>query len=272
MKTTNKILTLLLTCTLLCGCGKKTSAPPPETPLETANCVMESIRELDMETLNRYTDNYVQTWHNWLGIPIENEYRAFNELLQPHSKNSSRYKTSYRLDQKMMEKLTWEIKAVREDGDTAEIDLAITNIDMPKVLEQYETQLLNNMLEAPGTGIAQLIRDTVTVQDTLTQLIDKLDDSDTVTALITVSARQEQGLWRIHMSQDFINAFSGNMYADFDSMEITALEELLDAKTDEWTKCFEEQANQWAEGFEHKAGHWAEDFERKIDSWAGQFE
>ncbi len=61
-------------------------------------------------------------------------------------------------------------------------------------------------------------------------------------------------------------------FADFDSMEITALEELLDAKTDEWAKCFEEQANQWAESFEHKAEHWAEDFERKIDSWAGQFE
>lgn len=253
MKLTNKIIALLLTCTLmLCGCGKKESAPSPATPLEAVECVMESIRDLDMETLNMYTDNYIQTYYNWIGIPTEREYRTFNELLQSRSRHSSRYRTSYKLDQKMMEQLTWEITDVRENGDTADIDLMITNIDMLKVMEQYEIRLLENMLEAPGIGITQLIRDTVTVNDTLTSLIDELNDSDIVTASVTVSAYQEQGQWKIHLSHDFINAFSGNMYADTSSESISELEELLDTKADEWAKELEDRAEQWAESFERK--------------------
>ena len=259
MTTIRKLISLLLTSSLLlcgCGAGKKNPSPTPATPVETAECVMESIRDLDMDTLNAYTDNYVQTWHNWIGFPIEREYRAFNELLQPASRNSRRYKTSRKLDQRMMEELNWEITEVRESDGTAEIDLAITNIDMLQVMDRYEAQLLENILETPGTGIIQLVRDTAAVKDTLISLIDELDDSDTVTTSVTISAYQEEGHWKIHMSPDFINAFSGNMYAVADSEEITRLEELIDAKADEW-----------AEDFEDKAGQWAENFEKKVDQW-----
>lgn len=253
MTTTNKIIALLLTGALLLGgCGRKESSPAPATPLETAECVMESIRDLDMETLNRYTDNYVGTYHSWIGIPIENEYRSFNELLQPRSRNSSRYKSSYRLDQKIMEKLTWEVTEVRENDGVTEIDLTITNIDMEKVMVQYETQLLKNMLEAPGSGIARMIRDTVSVNDTLVSLIDELDESDIVTAAVTVSAYQDQGQWKIHMNPEFVNAFSGNMYTDTDSKEISELEALLDTKINEWAEDFEDKAEKWSERFEYK--------------------
>lgn len=253
MTTANKIIALLLTGTLLLnGCGKKESSPAPATPLEAAEYVMESIRDLDMETLNRYTDNYVGTYHTWIGIPIENEYRSFNELLQPRSRNSSRYKSSYRLDQKMMEKLTWEITEVSENGSTAEIDMTITNIDMEKVMTRYETRLLENVLEAPGSGIAQLVRDTTTVEDTLASLIDELNESDMVTTSVTVCAWQDQGQWKIHMNPEFINAFSGNMYVDIDSEEISELEELLDTKMNEWAEDFEDKVEKWAERFEDK--------------------
>ena len=255
MTTTTKIITLLLTSALLIsGCGKREdSKPAPSTPLETVECVMESIRDLDMETLNSYTDNYVQTYHNWIGVPMEHEYRTFNELLQPHSKNGSRYQSAYKLDQKMMENLTWEITDVRENTDSAEIDMSITNIDMSQVIETYTAQILDDMLQSPGiTQFAKSQSNLGSARDSLISIIDELGDNDICTTSVTALAYQENGQWKIHLTPELINAFSGNMYDDTDSAGIAELEELLDAKINEWAEDFEEKAEHWADNFEKK--------------------
>lgn len=224
MTTKNKIVAFLMAgILLLSGCGKKEPDLSPSTPLEAVECTMECIKNLDMKTLNQYTDNYVQTYHNWIGIPVENEYRIFNELLQPRSRHSQRYQSAYKLDQKMMEHLSWEIKDVKENNDTAEIDMVITNIDMSQVMEIYTAQILENMLESPGINITQLIKDMTELavsKDTLISIIDDLDDSDLSVIHVTVSAYQDNGQWKIHLTHDFINAFSGNMYADDYSADI----------------------------------------------------
>lgn len=248
---------LMTSVLLISGCGKKEAEPAPATPTETAECVMESIKELDMETLNSYTDNYVQTYHNWIGVPVENEYRTFNELLQPRSRHSSRYQSSYKLAQKMMENLTWEITDVREYNDTAEIDMEITNIDMAQVMGTYTNQILDNMLESPGTGITQLVRDMselATTKDALISIIDELDESDTSTINVTVSAYQDNGQWKIHLTPDFINAFSGNMYTDDYAEDI-------EQRMNELEKQIEDKSDQWAESVAEKASKWAEQFE-----------
>ena len=253
MTTTNKIIVFLMTSVLLLnGCGKKEAAPA--TPQETVECVMESIKELDMDTLNHYTDNYVQTYHNWIGVPVENEYRAFNELLQPGSKHSSRYQSAYRLNQKIMENLAWEITGVQEGSDTAEIDLEITNTDMTQVMGIYTAQLLENMLDSPGIGITQFVRDMselVTAKDALISIIDALDENDISTIHVTVSAYQDNGQWKIHLTHDFINAFSGNMYTDDYAADIeqriNELEEQIDSKADQWAQDIESKMNEWLE-------------------------
>ncbi|MDE7415919.1 MAG: hypothetical protein K2N44_06315 [Lachnospiraceae bacterium] len=258
MTTTNKLIVFLMTSVLLLnGCGKKETASVPDTPQETVECVMESIKDLDMETLNHYTDNYVQTYHNWIGVPVENEYRTFNELLQPRSKHSSRYQSAYKLDQKIMENLTWKITDVREGSDTAEIDMEITNIDMSQVMGVYTTQILENMLESPGIGITQFVKDMselATAKDTLISIIDGLDDSDISTINVTVSAYQDSGQWKIHLTHDFINAFSGNMYTDDYAADmeqrIDELEEQMERKADQWAESIENRVNKWAEQFE----------------------
>ena len=258
MTTTNKLIVFLMTSVLLLnGCGKKETASAPATPLETVECVMESIKDLDMETLNHYTDNYVQTYHNWIGVPVENEYRTFNELLQPRSKHSSRYQSAYKLDQKIMENLIWEITDVREGSDTTEIDMEITNIDMSQVMGIYTAQILENMLESPGIGITQFVKDMSGLamsKDTLISIIDELDDSDVITINVTVSAYQDGGQWKIHLTHDFINAFSGNMYTEDYAADI-------EYRIDELEGQLESKADQWAENIEHKVSKWAEQFE-----------
>lgn len=258
MTTANKIILFLMTSVLLLnGCGKKDVESAPATPQEAAECVMESIKELDMETLNLYSDNYVDTYRNWIGVPVENEYRTFNELLQPRSRHGRRYQSAYRLDQKIMENLAWKIIEVREDNDTAEIDMEITNIDMSQVMGTYTVQILENMLESPGIGIPQLVRDMselATTKDTLITIIEELDDSDISTINVTVSASQDNGQWKIHLTHDFINAFSGNMYADNYAEDIEQrindLENEIDRKADKWADSIEDQVTKWAEQFE----------------------
>lgn len=239
---------------LLNGCGKKEAEPAPSTPQATVECVMESIKDLDMETLNNYTDNYVQTYHNWIGFPVENEYRTFNELLQPRSKHSSRYQSAYKLDQKIMENLTWKVVEVRENNDTADIDMEITNIDMSQVMGIYTVQILDHMLESPGTGITQLVKDMsdlVADKDDLISIIDELDANDIITINVTVSAYQDNGHWKIHLTQDFINAFSGNMYDDDYAEDIERhideLEEQVESKADQWAESIENKIDKWIE-------------------------
>ncbi|MDE6916789.1 MAG: hypothetical protein K2P39_08340 [Lachnospiraceae bacterium] len=249
----NTLLTLLLTGTLLLG-GCTDAAPAPSTPQEAVECTMNSIKALDMATLNEYTDNYVQTIHHWSGVPIENEYRTFNELLQPQSKNTRRYQTALELNQKMVEQLTWEITAVREDGDTAEIDMVVTNIDMQKVMEQLPAQILGDILKTPYLGVPQIITKTVTssvqANEAMISLIDALDDNDICTNTVTALAYREQGQWKVHLTHDFINAFSGNLYADIDSEAIAELEEQVDRMAEEWADSIEERMNSWMEQFE----------------------
>ncbi len=237
-----RIITFITASTLLlCACGKlEPSTPPPATPKEAAECVLESIKKLDMETLNQYTDNYVETYHNWLGVPIENEYRIFNELLQPRSKHNKRYQSAYKLDQKIMAYLTWEITDVQTDEDTAALDMVLTNIDMAKVLEIYESQLLENMLESPGLGLAQLVAGKDTLIGIIDDVASDLESDGLISIRVTIYAYQENGQWKIHLSHDFINAFSGNMYTD-------AYTENLEEKAAELEKQFEKKWENWLE-------------------------
>ena len=76
------VLLLLSICLTLGACSAK-KADTEASPRDTAKYAMEALKQLDLETWNRYTDNYVSTEKNWLGIPVSREYRVFNELLQP---------------------------------------------------------------------------------------------------------------------------------------------------------------------------------------------
>lgn len=256
--TTNKIIIVLISSVLLLGsCGKEPSVPTPTTPSEAVECTMESIKNLDMKTLNQYTDNYVQTFHNWIGVPTEHEYRAFNELLQPQSKHSKRYESAYKLDQKITEKLTWKILDIRKNNDTAEIDMEITNIDMSQVMGNYTIQILENVLDNPGIGVTQLaisMSELAISKDTLISIIDDLDDSAISTINVTVLAYQDNSQWKIHLTHDFINAFFGNMYADDYAADI------------------EQRIGELENQIDDKADKWAENIERKVDKWVEQFE
>lgn len=214
-------LILILLCSLLLSaCGANAAVFPNKTPLsaeETADRLMESLRDLNLDFFNEHSDNYISTERNWLGIPTRTDYQVFDDLLQPFHRNRKRYQTNYQVSQKLMENLSWEIKDIRQEGSHAEIDMEITNIDMVKATGYYEISLLENMVAPETDSLFQFARDIIGLirsassAEGLTLAMDQLSEDDLSTMNVTVLAYREDSIWKIRLNEDFINAIMGNI-------------------------------------------------------------
>ena len=230
-----------------CGMGGQADAQAKGTgTLEDAvQCTMESLKELDLDTFNERTDNYVETYYNWLGIPVEWEYRVFNELLQPGLKMGKHYQFNLQMAEKTVEQLEWEITDIRENGSQAEVDMEITNLDMTDVVGKYEILLWENMIAGKGTGMLQMLSDVADLANGGEDLLAIMDEQeDTCTIVVTVQAYRENGCWKLHVSDEFINAFMGNMnlgeYSEEVEQRIAELEEEYAEKMADWEEGFVE--------------------------------
>ena len=241
------ILIVFIFC--LTACAAETENIDADTPEQAVHYAMEALEELDLDTFNAVTDNYVRTYRNWIGIPTEKEYRIFNELQQPGLKGK-RYKTKKAFADQIVQNLSWEIKDIREDGEKAQIDMTVTNIDMSDVMGMYEIHIMENMLNSEGTGLASMIRDLSKLDYNQEEIISLMQKERGVSVLdITAEAFRDEGSWKIHVSDSFANAVMGNMDSEFYSDEIqNRLDEL------------ERQ-------YEHKMDKWGDEFEDKIESW-----
>lgn len=239
-----KIALLIITGSLgMEACGgigpAEARAKGAETLEETVQCTMESLKELDLDTFNECTDNYVETYYNWLGIPVEVEYRVFNELLQPGLKKGKHYRFNLQMAEKIVENLEWEVTDIREDDGRAEIEMKITNRDIADVTGYYEISVWENMIAAEGSGMWQMMKDMADLAnggEELLAIMDALDD--TCTIVLTVTAYQENDSWKLHVDDDFINAFMGNMnqgeYSEEIKKRLARLEKEYEDKLAEW--------------------------------------
>lgn len=250
---------LLLGALILNGCSARAAGREASDDLltagETAECVMNSLKELDLERFNACTDNYVSTRHNWIGVPVKAQYRVFQELLQPGikwGKRKEKYEFHHELAVKMLENLTWEIERVEEEKDRAQIEMEITNLDMADVVGLYEISVYENMIASGGTGLGQMIKDLSHIADEekgLLAVMEERDREDTCTTRVTVMAYREEEGWKLHLDEAFINAFMGNWNADEYSDElqqrIEELERLQEQKLEEWTEDFTGRVEDW---------------------------
>lgn len=242
---------------LLGACGMSGQAEAQEkraaTPEEAVQGTMESLKELDLNAFNEYTDNYVETCYNWLGIPVKREYRVFNEIQQPGLKKSRHYQFNLQMAEKTVEELEWEIKDIRESGSQAEIDMEITNRDMADVAGEYEIFLWENMIAGKGTGLRQMMSEIADLTNGGEALLTIMDaQEDTCTIAVTVSAYRGDGGWKLHVSDEFINAFMGNInqgeYSEEVKRRLVELEEEYAEKMEDWEAEFMEGTEKWAEG------------------------
>lgn len=257
MKKIKKVICgmVILGSLILSACGVHAAGGADVSSLtveEVAECTMESLKTLDLQRFNDCTDNCVKTYYNWIGVPVSIEYRVFNELLQRKWKD--KYGFNYKLDKKMMENLAWEIKEVEENGDKAEITMAITNLNMMDVTGKYEISILENMIASNGTGIGQMIKDLSNITDDeggLLTILESCDENDTCTLEVMVTAYRKSGAWQIHIDDEFINAFMGNFnaleYSEDVQQKIEELDRQQEEKMDEWGEKFSDDVEKWVE-------------------------
>ena len=242
------VVLLGISILFLCACAGRqeeagTAGTDRDTPEKAVAYTMEKLKELDMEAFNGCTDNYVRTYRNWLGFPTEREYRVFNELMDTDWKKGSRYEANYRLAEKSLERMNWEIKDVREETDRAEIDMEITNIDMMEVLGNYEVYQLEYMMNEGNPGIGQFVKgmlNLTNVREDLVMIMDALGEEDIRTVSVTVQAYKEEGQWKVHLSQEFIEAFMG--YGDSEGYS-----EEMEQRIEELESRYEEEMEKWAQ-------------------------
>ena len=205
----------------------------------TVQWTMESLKELDLDTFNECTDNYVETYYNWFGFPVETEYRIFNELLQPGFKTGKRYRFQRQMAEKVVEELEWEVMDIREESGAAEIDMIITNRNMADAMGYYEISVWEGMIAAEGSGMWQMVSDMADLVNGKEELLAMIDaQEETFTIAVTVTAYREDGGWRLHLDDAFINAFMGNLnrgdYSEEIQERLEQLEKEYEDKLVEW--------------------------------------
>lgn len=250
-----KLILALIMCLCLTACtGNFAKAlEASSTPEAAMESTMESLKALDLEAFNDHTDNYIETHRNWLGIPVGREYRVFNELLQPRIQGRKQYKWNKELAEKIVENLSWEIEEVRENGNEAQIDLILSNKDLTDVTGIYELNLIEGMIESTGTGMMYLTREMFDLANSggdLCAIVDRMDQTGSFA--VTVQAKRENGKWVIHLSEEFIDAFMGNLGGSFSdgkySEELEKQLEKADLEMNNMEDELGENIEQWVEG------------------------
>ncbi len=223
--------------------GAETAGRECSTPEEAVETAMETLKGLDMKAFNACTDNHVGTHRGWLGFPVKEEYRVFDELMNTKGK---RYEANYNLAEKSLARMSWEIRDVKQKDDRAEVAMEITNIDMMKVLGKYEISELEYLANGGEFGAGQflkgMLRMTNVIED-MAAIMDTLGEEDVITVSVTVRVYEESGQWKVHLDQKFIDALLG--YGEAEKYP-----EEMQRRMEELTEQIEEGAEKWAAGFE----------------------
>ena len=239
------VLGIVIVCLCLAACTDRTKGEMPETPESAAETAMYALKTMDLDTFNAVSDNYVRTCTNWIGIPTEKEYRVFNELQQPMLFKGRKYRANKKFAEKIVENLSWETGDVQKDGDQAEIKMRITNTDMSDVMGYYMIGILERTIKAEGSGLKQMIRDLSNIDYDKEGILSYMDQTEeTCFAEVTVRAYQEDGGWKVHISDSFTNAFMGNLNSEHFSEDV---EKRLCELEDEYEQKIEQKWEQWGD-------------------------
>lgn len=125
----------------------------------------------------------------------------------------------------------------------AQIDMTVTNIDMSDVIGKYEISIMEDMINSDGTGLISMIRDIHKIDYGDNSVVSIMEQEEGLSVLdITVVAYKEDGIWKVHVSDSFINAVMGNMDSEYYSDEIQD-------RLDELEKEYEYKMDQWEDDF-----------------------
>ncbi|TCL43492.1 hypothetical protein [Harryflintia acetispora] len=184
-----------------CGLGKKREvAPPqapsssgeakepevtspqedPDTPAGAAKTALDALKELDIETFNRYSDNNRKGGNVIIGdLPEEGPER---ELIEALVKN-----------------LSGTFSREQIDGDRATVSASITNTDLTGVIDELINFAIADALKGGnGDYVAKLV-----------ELVQEADGSRT--AELELTLERVDGGWKVHIDEKLSDAVCGGM-------------------------------------------------------------
>lgn len=214
----------------------------------TLQATMQAIKNLDLESLNQYSDNEREI-KSAFGMGTIKEYIVFSELARGS-------KTDLKFNSAVVEKLAWSIGEVKEEGNHAEIKIQITNRDLTELSSKFSEEILNS-----------IINFSYTPKD-FTDYV--LESQGTITFDITVEINKKKGVWQTHLSDEFINAIYGNMVEGSEMVfeEIEKNAETIGDKLEERTEKMAADLEKKAEDFGKQAEQAAENLEKRMNAWS----
>ncbi len=148
------------------------------TPEKTVNNMFESLKKGDFEQTSQYI-NY-------------NEVSLVNQLEEEDN-------TEITADEKILfESLEWNIKSVNEQGDTASIEVEVTNKDYEVAFKNYIQEMFKKFLN----------NDDISEQEQFDLLLNEIkkEETGTKTTTQTITVVKENGRWKVKADDSLTKA------------------------------------------------------------------
>lgn len=148
------------------------------TPEKTVNNMFESLKKGDFEQTSQYI-NY-------------NEVSLINQLEEEEN-------TEINADEKILfESLEWNIKSINEQGETASIEVEVTNKDYEVAFKNYIQEMFKKFLN----------NEDISEQEQFDLLLNEIkkEETGTKTTTQTITAVKENGKWRITADDNLTKA------------------------------------------------------------------
>ncbi len=192
----NKIVALVTVLTLLItACSnnnKATTAKTAETAEQVVTNVLNAVKKLDKETLNKYLD--------------------YDELINNEVEQSEQELADEQI-KKMLIGLEYKIISSEENGDTATVKAEITNINMEKVIKDMFGNIFTLAMEEAFKDESLQLTDEEMEQKTyelFDEAIEKYKD-EKVTNATDIKLNKVDGEWKISIDESMQNAIMGNL-------------------------------------------------------------
>lgn len=190
MKT--KIVALVMVLMLLLTACTTSTSSNAETAEQAVSNVLNAVKELDKETINKYLD-YDKLINNDVD---QSEQELADEQIK-----------------KMLTRLEYKIISSEENGDIATVKAEITNINMEKVIkDMFGNMFTLAMAEAFKDESMQLTDEEMEQKtyELFDEAIEKYKD-EKVTNSADIKLNKIDGQWKIGIDENMQNAIMGNL-------------------------------------------------------------
>jgi len=194
-------LILVLSLSILASCTDETD--DRETPEEAVENALTAIKELDIETAEKYFD-YDDLIEEYEDEDMEIDILESEEDIKPVFAN-----------------LEFEILSSEVGEDTAIVETEITNINMETIMDEYIEQSFSLAMENIFEEDENLEEE---IKEIFIELIER-NDNELVTSTVDINLRRIEDSWEIDMDDELADAITGGLISIVDSLEDWDVEE-----------------------------------------------